>query len=157
MRNKTYEVVVFRPILPTFRDTVCKDIVLLHPYIVFFDKDFVVKFFVGSFTVKTTRRFNNCYKSKRNFWGKCAAHQWTQMESTELIYHQFMIQTWQKSFPHRKPAFIITQTNAYDTLYSFGLVLSCGTCRQCTNCTIHFWVGCKLCHNKGYFSSIDWW
>lgn len=77
MRNKTYEVVVSRPILPTFRDTVCKDIVLLHPYIVFFDKDFVVKFFVGSFAVKTTRMFNNCYKSKRNFWGKCAAHQLT--------------------------------------------------------------------------------
>ncbi len=77
MRNKTYEVVVFRPILPTFRDTVCKDIVLLHPYIVFFDKDFVVKFFVGSFTVKTTHMFNNCYKSKRNFWGKCATHQLT--------------------------------------------------------------------------------
>lgn len=34
-----------------------------------------LSFFVGSFTVKTTRRFNNCYKSKRNFWGKCAAHQ----------------------------------------------------------------------------------
>ena len=130
---------VSRTILPTFRDTVCIHIVLLHPYIVFFDKDFVVKFFVGSFTVKTTRRFNNCYKSKRNFWGKCAAHQLTQMESTELIYHQFMIQTWQKSFPHRESAFIIiTQTNAYDTLYSFGFVLSYGTCRHCTNRTIHF-------------------
>ena len=41
-----------KPILPTFRDTVCIHIVLLHPYIVFFNKDFVVKFFVGSFTVK---------------------------------------------------------------------------------------------------------
>ena len=51
MRNKTYEVAP-RTILPTFRDTVCKDIVLLHPYTLFFDKDFVVKFFVGSFTVK---------------------------------------------------------------------------------------------------------
>lgn len=74
MRNKTYEVAP-RTILPTFRDTVCKDIVLLHPYILFFDKDFVVKFFVGSFTVKTTRRLNNYCKSQRNFWGKCAAQQ----------------------------------------------------------------------------------
>lgn len=40
----------------------------LHSYVVFFDKDFVVKFFVGSFGAKTTRMFNNCYKSKRNFW-----------------------------------------------------------------------------------------
>ena len=49
-----------------------------------------------------------------------------------------MIQTWQKSFPHRESAFvIITQTNAYDTLYSFGIVLSCGTCLQCTNRTIY--------------------
>ncbi len=40
-------------------------------------KIFVVKFFVGSFGAKTTRMFNNCYKSKRNFWGKCAAHQLT--------------------------------------------------------------------------------
>ena len=48
MRNKTYEVVVSRTILPTFRDTVCIHIVFLHPYIVFFDKDFVVKFLVMS-------------------------------------------------------------------------------------------------------------
>ena len=34
-----------------------------------------LSFFVSSFGVKTTRMFNNCYKSKRNFWGKCAAHQ----------------------------------------------------------------------------------
>lgn len=46
-----------------------------HSYVVFFNKDFVVKFFVGSFTVKTTRMFSNYCKSKRNFWGKCAAHQ----------------------------------------------------------------------------------
>lgn len=72
MRNKTYEVVVSWTILPTFRDTVCKDIVLLHPYILFFDKDFVVKFFVGSFTVKTTRRLNNYCKSHRNFWQVCS-------------------------------------------------------------------------------------
>ena len=70
---------VSRTILPTFRDTVCIHIVFLHPYIVFFDKDFVVKFFVGSFTVKTTRRFNNCYKSKRNFWANVQhinEHRW---------------------------------------------------------------------------------
>lgn len=87
MRNKTYEVVVSRTILPTFRDTVRIHIVFLHPYIVFFDKDFVVKFFVGSFTVKTTRRFNNDCKSQRNFWDKCAANRLKQMESTTLIYH----------------------------------------------------------------------
>lgn len=75
MRNKTYEVVVYRTILPTFRDTVCKNIIFQYSYVVFLDKDFVVKFFVGSFTVKTTRRFSNYCKSKRNFWGKCAAHQ----------------------------------------------------------------------------------
>ena len=86
MRNKTY-VVVSRTILPTFRDTVCIHIVFLHPYIVFFDKDFVVKFFVGSFTVKITRRFNNYCKSQRNFWDKCVANRLTQMESTTLIYH----------------------------------------------------------------------
>ena len=51
MRNKTYEV-GSRTILPTFRDTVCKDIVLLHSYVVFFNKDFAVKFFIGSFAVK---------------------------------------------------------------------------------------------------------
>ena len=79
MRNKTYEVVVSWTILPSFRDTVCKDIVLLHPYIVFFDKDFVVKFFVGSFTVKTTRRLNNYCKSQRNFWASVQhinEHRW---------------------------------------------------------------------------------
>lgn len=74
MKNKTYEVVVSRTILPTFRDAISIHVDFLHPYIVFFDKDFVVKFFVGSFTVKTTRRFNNYSKSQRNFWGKCAAH-----------------------------------------------------------------------------------
>ena len=37
-------------------------------------KIFVVKFFVGSFTVKTTRRFNNYCKGQWNFWDKCAAH-----------------------------------------------------------------------------------
>ena len=79
MRNKTYEVVVSRTILPTFRDTVCIHIVFLHPYIVFFDKDFVVKFFVGSFTVKTTRRFNNYCKSQWDFWASVQhidEHRW---------------------------------------------------------------------------------
>ena len=59
---------------PLFRAIVCIHIVFLHPYIVFFDKNFVVKFFVGSFTVKTTRRFNNYCKGQWNFWDKCAAH-----------------------------------------------------------------------------------
>lgn len=74
MRNKTYEVVP-RTILPTFRDVISIHVDFLRSYVIFFDKDFVVKFFVSSFGVKTTRMFNNCYKSKRNFWGKCAAHQ----------------------------------------------------------------------------------
>lgn len=76
MKNKTYEV-VSRTILPTFRDAISIYVDFLHSYVIFFDKDFVVKFFVGSFTVKTTHMFNNCYKSKRNFWGKCATHQLT--------------------------------------------------------------------------------
>ena len=75
MRNKTYEVVVPRTILPTFRDAISIHVDFLHSYVIFFDKDFVVKFFVGSFTVKTTRRLNNYCKSQRNFWGNCAAHQ----------------------------------------------------------------------------------
>ena len=68
MRNKTYEVVVSRTILPTFRDTISTHVDFLYSYVIFFDKGFVVKFFVGSFGAKTTRMFNNCYKSKRNFW-----------------------------------------------------------------------------------------
>lgn len=56
-----------------------KRIDFLHPYVVFFDKDFVVRFFIGSFAVKTTRMFNNCYKSKRNFWASVQhinEHRW---------------------------------------------------------------------------------
>lgn len=74
MRNKTDEV-VSRTYYLLFRPQSVKRIIFQYSYVVFLDKDFVVKFFVGSFTVKTTRMFSNYCKSKRNFWGKCAAHQ----------------------------------------------------------------------------------